>query len=352
MIKKLVIENFQSHEKTELNLAPGVNVITGVSQSGKTAILRALHWLLHNRPSGERFRSWFASGATKVMIETSEGDRIWHVKDDKINSYTVGSNVFDKIGRDIPDMVQSALRISELNIQRQLDKPFLVTSSAGEVAKTINRITRLEMVDEWISDLTSSINSINREKDQLEGEIDSHAEKIKSYRVLVDLQPILDRAKEIDKIIEQKTEFRSKLSYLARDIEDRESDILFQRDRAKALGEILGKVNLVTDQVQKLTERAKVARSALKAYRTMTRLKSALEPIKNAVSLEDRKAVLAQKAKIIVSARSKFDYWQKAKKISEAHRQRLVDTMKQLKTCPTCLQTIDEKTIRKIVGET
>jgi hypothetical protein len=108
-------------------------------------------------------------------------------------------------------MVQRALRISELNVQKQLDEPFLVTSSAGEVAKTINRITRLEMVDNWVSDLTSKINSINREKERLEAEIEASKNKIKSYRVLVSLQPILDRAKEIDERLDKLNELNEYL---------------------------------------------------------------------------------------------------------------------------------------------
>ena len=350
MIKKLVIENFQSHEKAELNLAPGVNVITGVSQSGKTAILRALYWLLHNRPSGERIRSSFAEGATKVMIETDDGHRIWHVKDSKVNSYTIGDNLFDKIGRDIPDMVQRALRISELNVQKQLDEPFLVTSSAGEVAKTINRITRLEMVDQWVTDLTQTINSTNRETEQLEIEIESHAEKIKSYRVLVDLQPLLDKAKTIDKKITDKFLFRGKISELVVEIDYHSGEFIKLNSKVNLVTEILGRIDLISDQVQKRSERAKVARSALKAYQTTQRLKSALEPIKNAGLIENRKAELNQKSKIIVDARSKFDYWQKAQKIAEAHRLRLFDEIRKVKTCPTCLQPINEKTIKKIMG--
>jgi len=351
MIKKLVIENFQSHEKTELNLDPGVNVITGVSQSGKTAILRALYWLFHNRPSGERIRSNFAKGATKVMIETSEGDSIWHVKDEKSNSYAIGDNLFDKIGKDVPDMVQRALRISELNVQKQLDEPFLVTSSAGEVAKTINRITRLEMVDNWVSDLTSKVNSINREKERLEAEIETSKNKIKSYRVLVSLQPILDRAKEIDEQLDKLNELKSKITYLTSDIDDKSSAFIKFETLSSSISGILESAEKINTEIEKRSERAKVARSALEANRTLLKRKSALELIEKAVALEESKVSLSQKSKIITEAQAKADYWQKANQLQKHSKTQLLDALKQTKTCPTCLQPIDDKAIKKLVGE-
>jgi len=56
MIKYLQIQNFQSHKDSLLEFDPGVNVIVGSSDSGKTAVIRALRWLVWNRPSGDAFR--------------------------------------------------------------------------------------------------------------------------------------------------------------------------------------------------------------------------------------------------------------------------------------------------------
>ena len=46
---KLTIENFQSiKEKTEIDFIEGVNLIIGPSNSGKSAVLRALRGLILN----------------------------------------------------------------------------------------------------------------------------------------------------------------------------------------------------------------------------------------------------------------------------------------------------------------
>jgi DNA repair protein SbcC/Rad50 len=351
MIKKLIIENFQSHEKTELNLDPGVNIITGVSQSGKTAILRALYWLLHNRPSGDRIRSNFASGATKVMVETSEGDQIWHVKDDKVNSYTIGSEIFDKIGRDIPDMVQRALRISELNVQKQLDKPFLVTSSAGEVAKTINRITRLEMVDNWVTDLTQTINSTNREKERLEAEIEASGIKIKEYRILADLQPLLDRANKIMGIQSELVQKHNDIEVLVKYIDDASGNFIKFSSIETSLHSLIQTYDQIQVEIEKRSERAEVARSTLKAYQTTQRLKSASELIDTACGIEERKASLSQKSGIITSCQNYFNFWQKAVEVSNLYKGKLQDALKEYQVCPTCLQPITQTVVKKLMGE-
>ena len=51
-IKKIIIDNFQSHEHTEIEFGPGLNVIVGPSDYGKSAVVRALRWVLYNEPRG------------------------------------------------------------------------------------------------------------------------------------------------------------------------------------------------------------------------------------------------------------------------------------------------------------
>lgn len=61
--ERLLIENFQSHEQTEVFFTEGLNVFVGPSDSGKSAILRALRWVLYNEPKGTDFIRAGKSGA-------------------------------------------------------------------------------------------------------------------------------------------------------------------------------------------------------------------------------------------------------------------------------------------------
>jgi predicted RNase H-like nuclease (RuvC/YqgF family) len=68
----------------------------------------------------------------------------------------------EAIGSEVPDVISTISKMSELNIQRQLDQPFLICSSPSEVAKIFNRITKLEKIDKSVSLLTTDINSSNK----------------------------------------------------------------------------------------------------------------------------------------------------------------------------------------------
>ena len=50
MIKSIHVVGFQSHADSTIEFDPGVNVLIGQSDSGKTAVVRALDWALNNRP--------------------------------------------------------------------------------------------------------------------------------------------------------------------------------------------------------------------------------------------------------------------------------------------------------------
>lgn len=187
MIKNLLIKNFQSHKLTELLFSPGVNIIVGTSDSGKSAILRALKWLVWNRPTGESFRSnW--GGQTVVHIET-ETDRIDRWKHNYENGYRLNTTTFEAIKTDVPQEIQEALNLTSINLQQQLDAPFLLSQSAGEVASFFNRVAKLDMIDsgtqninKWIREITSDINHKESNETSLTEELTKyeHLEKFEA----------------------------------------------------------------------------------------------------------------------------------------------------------------------------
>lgn len=175
-IKLIRIRNFQSHENVTLDLVPGVNIAVGDSGSGKTALVRAIQWLAMNRPLGFRFHSIFSkSPDTTVEVGFDDGTNVSVCKTGKRTVYTISKD--GKVlgewltpGTAVPDEVLQLLNLSNLNIQEQLDQPFLITNSPGEVGRTLNEVTRIEKVDGWISGFTSEINSRNRLVSAMEGE--------------------------------------------------------------------------------------------------------------------------------------------------------------------------------------
>ena len=176
MIQSIHITNFQSHKDTHLDLSPGVNVIVGSSDSGKTAIIRALRWLRWNRPTGDAFRSTWG-GDTFVGVETDHHyvDRI-KGKDNRYEldtSYVTDPNskkIFEAFGTDVPEDIIKILNLDETNLQMQLDSPFLLSASAGEVAAYFNRIAHLDQIDSGLKNIQSWIRSLEGTIKHLQGE--------------------------------------------------------------------------------------------------------------------------------------------------------------------------------------
>lgn len=158
MIKTIEISNYQAHKSSCLDLHPGVNVITGSSDSGKSAILRALIWGLKNRPSGGDFKSWYASDKDTVEVSV-EFDNGWFIKERKgtKNKYQTEEGTFEALRSDVPEFVQKLANIGEFNLQTQYQKYFMLQDSPGDRAKVINEITGLGIVDKLFKHLNSKI---------------------------------------------------------------------------------------------------------------------------------------------------------------------------------------------------
>lgn len=185
MINKIEIVNFRSHKRTILRLSPGVNVIVGETDSGKSAIVSALRWVITNRPVGDSFRSnW--GGKTAVSIHTDEGV-VTRFKDDKNNRYTLYTQsdgqeiVFNAIKTEVPREVLDFLGVTDVNLQTQFDSHFLLSSSPGEVAQHFNRVAHLDKIDvglknlqKWVNTLQHAIRSDEDELNRLQGDLSTY----------------------------------------------------------------------------------------------------------------------------------------------------------------------------------
>ena len=218
MIKKLKIENFQSHEDTELNLHPGVNVFTGNSDCGKSAIMRALIWAITNNPTGDfSISNWAKDSKGKIKGRCAVTvDDIKRVRSKEDNCYMLDGSKFEALRGDVPEQISKKLNIGDVNIQRQLDGPFMLSNSPGENAKMVNEMVNLTSIDE----ATSWINSESREcssKDKyLKSTIESLQKKLKDdYRI----EKVIKLIESVDSIADEIDRKESKRDDVRRCIE-------------------------------------------------------------------------------------------------------------------------------------
>lgn len=184
MIKNIHLKNFQSHKDTLIKFDQGVNVIVGQSDVGKSAILRAIAWICTNKPSGDEFISSWAD-LTSIKIETDDC-MVIREKGKGVNQYILKQGkgkdfVFKGFGQDIPEEVKQALNIQDINLRFQLQGPFFLSDSSGEVSRYLNRISRLDKIDEVIATIDSDLRSARKTLNLGLDLLIENQEKIKGY---------------------------------------------------------------------------------------------------------------------------------------------------------------------------
>ena len=277
MIKAIELDNFQSHKNTALDFHSGVNVITGRSDSGKTSIFRALRWLAFNQPRGRGFISHWADQAHVVLyvdddwVERSAG------KSRNLYKWSVDSSDFKAFGAGVPEEIQDLLKLSDINLQPQLDAPFLLSESAGGVARHFNDVANLDVIDLATSNvnklesrLKNRIQTLIKSSEELEEKLTLYDGLDEIEKELYEVEALDNRIKNLysdkDKLVEiigdlkiVQEDIRKKEPFLK--LSDELEDCITVRDKVRDyLGWILDLGNLI-DSIRETESQIKISKS-------------------------------------------------------------------------------------------
>lgn len=227
MLNKLRARNFRSYKTTELNFSPGVNVIIGPSDSGKTNILRLLKWIFDNRPLGTDIKSWW--GGTTLGILYVD-DHIIKRERGKENFYQLDtSDPFKAVGKEVPEKITEILNIGDVNVQWQMDGPFLLNSTPGEVGKYINEVVDLEIIYRTLANVDKRLRSTTRELNTEEENFKNLNKEYKTYNWIDNANEELDELEHLDlNILNTEIELKD-LNNLIIDIEELDEQISYYK---------------------------------------------------------------------------------------------------------------------------
>lgn len=223
-IEYIEIENFQSHSHTKLEFDEGVNIIIGPSDSGKTAVIRAMKWIFFNEPSGTDIIKKGESAA-KVIIKLDSGFKIIRGRGKSKNYYELVSEDgetqrFEGFGLNVPQEIIDITGISKidlgnmkmsLNIAEQLESPFLITDSPSVKANALGKLAGVDIIDKALGNLSKDIYEINSDKKSIEKEIKSQETILESFKYLDDDKITIER---LENIFEKVEEYKYKLNLL------------------------------------------------------------------------------------------------------------------------------------------
>lgn len=230
-IKKVILENFQSHKYTEIEFDQYLNVIVGPSDHGKTAIIRALKWALFNEPSGDFF---IREGEKECSVSLifSDGTKVKRYRSKTKNAYYLYTNegeeiTFEGFGTNVPEEIMDSTSMrkvnldsnnsNSINIGEQLEGPFLLSEKNATKANAIGRLVGVHIVDDALKDSLKDIRNLNIKVKNHEEILKGLESDLNEYDYLDDL---IQKSKLVEDLKKQIYNNQQKLNRLIQLCED------------------------------------------------------------------------------------------------------------------------------------
>lgn len=202
MLTSVSVSHFQSLHDVSVDLK-AFTVIIGASSSGKSAFTRALKTLTSN----QRGDSFITHGESQCVISAKTDRGTVALLRGKKNEYVVipeddpaQQKTYTKLAGNTPEEVSEFIGIpakDPLNYSNQFDMPYLLTSSAAEVARTLGELTNVSVIFE-------ASREANRQRLQASGTLKTRAgdyetltQNLDKYKSLAANKEKLEKAEHI-----------------------------------------------------------------------------------------------------------------------------------------------------------
>jgi len=352
MIKNLYIENFMSWKKGLFEFTNGVNVIMGQSHKGKSAVIKSLRWLIHNKPRGDAFKNWDTEPEDEVRVQVCTDDefKLDRFKNKNHNAYMKDGLVLQALKTDVPEEISSVLRLDDINLQTQFEGYFLLQDSPGEVGKRLNKLVGLSVIDKAIS----TVNGIVTKEKSDVAVSDETVEGIKEK--LGELSWV-NKAKEEAEKIQVLVDTNDKIGKMAVNIEHLLASIKKEEEVLKNIRKFLE----IEEACTRLKETIDTLNTSTKEYNTLVFIRTKIKATKQDIEFTTKWLEVIPKHKAICSLVDEFDQINNERtmlsrlieEVQDKNRKILIlsdditeyqekrdNIMKELKICPLCGQKI------------
>jgi hypothetical protein len=179
------IKDFQSLKKAYIELTPGITVITGATNNGKSAIIRAIDSALFNLGDdamvrgGQRYYGIKISNDSHTMLmardNVGKNEKTAYQFDDGTVQKKVGRGQLEEVSRmfNIREVKMNNGTKMKINFWYQNDKPFLMDKTAGQLYEFLS-LSSCDNYARVLKSLGSDVRSINSDINTLTTEINTY----------------------------------------------------------------------------------------------------------------------------------------------------------------------------------
>ncbi|MDU5444675.1 MAG: AAA family ATPase, partial [Finegoldia magna] len=211
-ITDIYLTNFQSYEQGHFELSEKVNLITGASDSGKTALIRALSWVLFNDYTTDLLiRNGYNNVEVKIVF--NNGNFILRGRKGNTNYYYIKNNPdneeikkYENFGREIPSEIQDDFLFKKVNllnekynilIASQLENSFLLSETDSTKANAIGKLVNIDILDNASRNVLREIKSTKGELNFKKSFINEKEESLNKYDYLNEEKIKIDNLKAL-----------------------------------------------------------------------------------------------------------------------------------------------------------
>lgn len=252
IIERLELENFQSHKHSVFEFTEGLNILSGESRQGKSAVLRAIRELYECYMKNPRKAIFFGESYFKVTAYLSSGyivTRVVERKNTGKNGYeifdpTTGtSSYYNTKGLDIVQEILgfNKIKLTEknkinVNFSVQGDGWFMLKNmSAPDRAKLIGVMYGTHYADAILKELNSQSKKIIADINRYEKDVTNLTTEADAYLYL---EPFKECLNEAEALYQEAVELNDKIDKATELLEDRNNIKRESSELKKVIDEI------------------------------------------------------------------------------------------------------------------
>jgi len=295
------------------------------------------------------------TGEFSITKTRENGKVIYYLSNSDDNE---GRKKFEAVRSDVPEEIEKVLAISDYNLQTQHDPYFLLKDSPGEVARKLNELIGLDIIDKIFKNLNSKILSTRRFIDEqkeslerLEKEIDSLA-YLDSLSEQVDLLLLLAQKHEkittsvtaLQNCVKSYTEIEREEAKLERILKLQTpcEHLLKRIEEGKKLCGKLDSLNSIINQLEKVNCSMAEESEWLKVE----------QPEKELKKLIDSSTSIKTTIKMLSSIKEQWESFDEKSRVLSTKLVSFIASYKNIlkknKICPLCRTKINDEVIRRI----